>query len=167
MQCSVFGVCPSSCPEVTFDLEGQAWTWGGDETNQDFVADRVIAIGQLANGNLILQPVRLETALPPDAAGNPQQAFANLAGNLSLVDQDSSSLQLVAERLPVAAVRDIFNLPLGLKGRLDILANFSGGLGNPTVRGDIILADGSINEQPIEQAEGLFLYGKCPSAVAR
>ncbi|MEM9978701.1 MAG: translocation/assembly module TamB domain-containing protein, partial [Cyanobacteria bacterium P01_D01_bin.2] len=144
---------PQEIPQVMFDVEGQAWSWG-----RDFVADRVIAQGQLANGNLVLQPVRLETALPADAEGNPQQAFVNLAGNLSLVDSDGSSLQLVANQLPVAAVRDIFNLPLGLEGRLNGLANFSGGLGDPTVRGDIALANGSINEQPIEQAGGLFLY---------
>ncbi|ESA32580.1 hypothetical protein N836_25020 [Leptolyngbya sp. Heron Island J] len=144
---------PQELPEIVFDVDGQSWTWG-----QDFEADRVIAQGQLANGNLTLQPVRLETTLPPDAEGNPQKAFVNLAGNLSLVEQDSSSLQLVAEELPVTAVSDIFDLPLDLEGRLNAIANFSGGLGNPTVRGDIILADGSINQQSIEQAEGLFLY---------
>ena len=144
---------PQELPEIVFDVEGQSWTWG-----PEFVADRVIAQGQLANGNLILQPLRLETALPPDADGMPQLAFVNLAGNLSLVEQDSSSLQLVAERLPMAAVRDIFNLPLGLEGRLNAIANFSGGIGNPTVRGDVVLVNGSINDQPIDQAEGLFLY---------
>ncbi len=144
---------PQQLPEIVFDVDGQDWTW-----TRDFVADRVIAQGQLSNGNLTLQPVRLETALPPDADGNPQLAFVNLAGNLSLVEQDSSSLQLVAEQLPVAAVRDIFNLPIGLQGRLNSIANFSGGLDNPTVRGDIILADGSINNQPIAKAGGLFLY---------
>ncbi|MBT9315849.1 translocation/assembly module TamB domain-containing protein [Leptothoe spongobia] len=144
---------PQQLPEIRFDLDGDNWMWG-----QEFVADRVIAIGQLANGNLTLQPVRMETALPPDAEGNQQLAFVNLAGNLSLVEQDSSGLQLVAEQLPMGAVRDIFNLPLGLDGRLNAIANFSGGLDNPTVRGDIILADGRINDQPIAQAEGLFLY---------
>lgn len=144
---------PQELPEIMFDVDGQSWSWG-----RDFEADRVIARGQLANGNLTLQPVRLQTALGPDADGNPQQAFVNLAGNLSLVEQDSSSLQLVADQLPVAAVRDIFNLPLDLEGRLNAIANFSGGLGNPTVRGDIILTDGSINQQPIEKAESLFLY---------
>ncbi|MEA5463434.1 translocation/assembly module TamB domain-containing protein [Leptothoe sp. PORK10 BA2] len=144
---------PQQLPEVMFDVNGQAWSWG-----PEFIADRVIAQGQLANGNLILQPLRLETQLPPDADGNPQLAFVNLAGNLSLVEQDTSSLQLVAQQLPMAAVRDIFNLPLGLEGRLNAIANFSGGLGNPTVRGDVILANGSINNQPIQKAEGLFLY---------
>ena len=144
---------PQELPELVFDVNGRGWTWG-----DEFVADRVIARGQLANGNLTLQPLRMETALPPDAEGNPQQAFVNLAGNLSLVEEDSSSLQLVAAQLPVAAVRDIFNIPVGLEGRLNAIANFSGGIGNPTVRGDIILANGSINDQPIEQAEGLFLY---------
>ncbi|EKV00690.1 hypothetical protein Lepto7375DRAFT_2821 [Leptolyngbya sp. PCC 7375] len=144
---------PQEIPEIMFDVDGRSWIW-----TRDFVADRVVARGQLANGNLTLQPVRLETALPPDGEGNPRQAFVNLAGNLSLVEEDASSLQLVAEDLPVAAVRDIFNLPVGLEGRLDAIANFSGGLGNPTLRGDVVLTDGSINEQPIEQAESLFLY---------
>lgn len=144
---------PQEIPEVMFDVDGQDWSWG-----PDFVADRVIAQGQLMDGNLTLQPVRLETALAPTADGTPQLAFVNLAGNLSLVDQQSSGLQLVAEQLPVAAVRDIFNLPVGLQGRIDAIANFSGSIGNPTVRGDIILANGSINDQPIAKAEGLFLY---------
>ncbi|MEM9266186.1 MAG: translocation/assembly module TamB domain-containing protein [Cyanobacteria bacterium P01_F01_bin.13] len=144
---------PQQLANVMFDVNGQSWDWGSD-----FVADRVVARGQLENGTLTLQPVRMETGLPPDAEGNPQLAFVNLAGTLSLVDQDSSGLQLVAEQLPMAAVRDIFNLPLGLKGRLNAISNFSGGIGNPTVRGDVVLADGSINEQPIEQAEGFFLY---------
>ncbi|MEM9483717.1 MAG: translocation/assembly module TamB domain-containing protein, partial [Cyanobacteria bacterium P01_F01_bin.116] len=144
---------PQQLPEIGFELKGQNWIWG-----PEFVADTVIAQGQLANGNLTLQPVRLETALPPDVEGNPQLAFVNLAGNLSLVEQESSGLQLEAENVPMAAVRDIFNLPLGLDGRLEGIANFSGSIGNPTVRGDIILANGSINNQPIDKAEGLFLY---------
>ena len=144
---------PQELPEIVFDVNGHSWGW----TN-DFVADRVVAQGQLADGNLTLQPVRLQTELPPDAEGNPQLAFINLAGNLSLVEQDSSSLQLVAERVPVSALNNIFNLPLDLEGSLNAIANFSGGLSNPTLRGDIELADGTINNQPIEQAEGLFLY---------
>ncbi|MEM8611723.1 MAG: translocation/assembly module TamB domain-containing protein, partial [Cyanobacteria bacterium P01_H01_bin.105] len=144
---------PQELPEIVFDVDGHSWGW----TN-DFVADRVIAQGQLAAGNLTLQPVRLQTALPPDAEGNSQQAFINLAGNLSLVEKDSSSLQLVASQVPVSAISNIFDLPLDLEGRLNAIANFSGGLGNPTVRGDIMLADGGINNQPIEQATGVFLY---------
>lgn len=144
---------PEQLPEIMFDVAGYDWMWG-----REFVADRVIALGQLANGNLTLQPVRLETALSPDAEGNPQLAFVNLAGNLSLVEQDSSGLQLDVEKLPMAAVRDIFNLPLALDGRLEGLANFSGSIGNPTARGNIILADGRINNQPIAKAEGDFLY---------
>ena len=144
---------PQQLPEIVFDMDGRNWIWG-----PEFVANRVIAIGQLAEGNLTLQPVRLETPLSPDLNGNPQLAFVNLSGNLSLVEQDNSSLQLDVEQLPMAAVRDIFNLPLGLDGRLNAIANFSGGLGNPTVRGDVILANGSINNQPIDKAESLFLY---------
>ncbi|MEM7061592.1 MAG: translocation/assembly module TamB domain-containing protein [Cyanobacteria bacterium P01_B01_bin.77] len=144
---------PQQPPEVIFDVQGQEWRW-----SQDFQADRVIARGQLMDGNLTLQPVRLETTLAPNPNGEIQQAFVNLAGNISLTEKDSSGLQLVAEHLPVDALRGIFNLPLGLEGRLNALANFSGSIGNPTVRGDIVLVDGIINNQPIEQANGLFLY---------
>ncbi|MEM6252703.1 MAG: translocation/assembly module TamB domain-containing protein [Cyanobacteria bacterium P01_D01_bin.156] len=144
---------PQELPQLEFDVEGQAWRWG-----RDFTADRVIAKGRLVDGNLTLQPVRLETLLPPEPDGTQQLAFANLAGNVSLVEQDSSGLQLVAERLPVEAVRDIFNLPLGLQGELNAIANFSNSIDNPTVRGDVTLAAGSINDQPIDQAEVFFLY---------
>ncbi|MEM9805647.1 MAG: translocation/assembly module TamB domain-containing protein, partial [Cyanobacteria bacterium P01_D01_bin.56] len=144
---------PQQLPQIQFDVDGQNWRWG-----RDFMADRVIAKGQLDEGTLTLQPVRLETALPPAADGTPQVAFASLAGNLSLIDQQTSGLQLVADRLPVESLRNIFNWPLGLQGELNAIANVSGSIGNPTVRGDVILANGSINDQPIEQAEGLFLY---------
>lgn len=144
---------PQQLPEIIFDVQGQDWRW-----SPDFQADRVIAQGQLMDGNLTLQPVRLETTLAPDVNGEVQQAFVNLAGNLSLTEKDSSGLQLVAEQLPVDALRGIFNLPLGLDGRLNALANFSGSIGNPTARGNIVLEDGIINDQPIEQANGLFLY---------
>ncbi|MBE9068648.1 translocation/assembly module TamB domain-containing protein, partial [Leptolyngbya cf. ectocarpi LEGE 11479] len=144
---------PQQLPEIIFDVQGQDWQW-----SPDFQADRVIAQGQLMDGNLTLQPVRLETTLDPNSDGEIQQAFVTLAGNLSLTEKDSSGLQLVAEQLPVDALRGIFNLPLGLDGRLNALANFSGSIGNPTVRGNIVLVDGIINDQPIEQADGLFLY---------
>ena len=144
---------PQQLPELAFEIDGRRWSWG-----RDFVADNIVARGQLDNGLLTLQPLRLTTELPPDETGQPQTAVVNVAGSFALQGETTAGLQLEAAQLPIAAVRDIFNLPLSLDGRLNGRANLSGQLGNPRLRGDISLVNGSINQTPIDTASSQFLY---------
>jgi translocation and assembly module TamB len=153
---------------LNFDLIGNQWQWG-----DELVADNVIAQGEVQNGILTLEPLRLETALPTPATpptdsaiasgvpeADPNVAFINLAGQFPLgrVAENPSNLQLVASNVPVETVRDILNLPLSLDGRLNGTATLGGNLANPQLRGVIQLADGAINRRPIESAQAQFIY---------
>lgn len=90
----------------------------------------------------------------------PESAFINLAGQFIFnpTSETESNLQLVAKNISVDRLRDIFNLPLSLDGRLNGTATFGGNLDNPQVRGVARLANASINRQPIEAAQAQFLY---------
>ncbi|MEL7504112.1 MAG: translocation/assembly module TamB domain-containing protein [Cyanobacteria bacterium J06554_6] len=151
--------------EMGFDVTGNDWRWG-----RDLFADEVIAEGRYRNGILTLEPLRLTSAMPVSEAGtdsNPttgpesaQLAAINVAGQYNVSGQTDtrSNLQLVAQNLPVDAVRDLFNLPLSLDGRLNGSATFGGELADPQMRGQVVLVDGAINNEPIESADAQFLY---------
>ncbi|MEM8807792.1 MAG: translocation/assembly module TamB domain-containing protein, partial [Cyanobacteria bacterium P01_G01_bin.38] len=163
-------------PEIAFDLEGRDWQWG-----EDYTAENVVARGSFINRTLTLEPLRFETTIvtesatlderienalgEPPAGPNTLTELVNIAGQFSFnrddaldVDDADSRLQLVAQNISVDNVRQIFNLPLSLDGRLNGTASLGGNLANPLLRGSLLLADGAINGEPIESAQAQFLY---------
>ncbi|MEO0455791.1 MAG: translocation/assembly module TamB domain-containing protein [Cyanobacteria bacterium P01_A01_bin.114] len=163
-------------PEIAFDLEGRDWQWG-----EDYTAEQVIARGSFIDRTLTLEPLRFETTVLTESAtldesiaaaqGEPLSGphtlteLVNVAGQFSFnrdddqdIDDASSNLQLVAQNISIENVRQIFNLPLSLEGRLNGTASLGGNLANPLLRGSLLLADGAINNEPIESAQAQFLY---------
>jgi translocation and assembly module TamB len=155
--------------DLAFNLQGANWQWG-----ERYTADRVIAEGEIKQGVLILEPLRVESSFAvaeprtepstAGAAGTPpaltKQAVVSLAGQFALgrSTDGTSNLQLTASDLPVETVRDVLNLPLSLEGWINATATLSGDLANPILRGSVEIADAGINQQPIETAEARFLY---------
>ena len=156
--------------QIGFDVLGNDWQWGND-----LYADEVVAQGSYEDGILTLQPLRLAAVNPIPDAVNPAAepstladeppranriAAINVAGQYNLTGSTDarSNLQLEAQNLPVDAVRDLFNLPLGLAGRLNGNARFGGELANPQFRGSLTLVDGAINGESIESADAGFFY---------
>ena len=139
-----------SGPSADFNLQGQGWRWG-----DDFRADQVIASGNFTNGLLTLTPIRLESA-----PAGPDQVFLELSGSVAAaqIEDETLALNLKVQNLPVGPLQEILNLPLAFGGELNGSATLTGNLGDPQVRGALTLADGSINETPIQAADAQFLY---------
>ncbi len=111
---------------VGFDLAGQNWRW------QDYRVDQVIARGELQNGVLTLLPVRFQS----------DESFLTFSGQFG---GEQQSGQLLAEGVPVAALRDLFRLPIDIEGDLTANATLAGSVGNPQVIGEIQLVNTQIN----------------------
>ncbi len=124
-----------------FDLRGQDWRWGDyDDPNQ------IILQGSLNDGTLTFLPFRFESG----------DTLISFAGTIGGVDENSG--QLRAENVPVVVLRDLLAVPLDIDGNLNATAIITGTIGNPRARGEIILADATINNNPIAEADGIFSY---------
>lgn len=125
---------------VDFDLQGTNWSWGND-----YSVEQVVAQGSFTDGVLDLLPLRLQSG----------DAFVNFSGTIA---QAQTSGQLQAQNIPVEPLRDFAKLPLDITGTLNANALLEGSLGNPSVRGEVILSNATINQTPIEGANTQFSY---------
>jgi translocation and assembly module TamB len=126
---------------ATFDLQGHDWSWGDyDDPNQ------IVLQGSLDDGRLTFLPFRFES-------GNTLISFSGTVGG-----EEENSGQLLAENVSVALLRDLLEVPIDIEGNINANAILTGTVGNPRARGEIILADATINDNPIAVADGFFSY---------
>ncbi|MGF1535816.1 MAG: translocation/assembly module TamB domain-containing protein [Elainellaceae cyanobacterium] len=125
-----------------FDLLGEDWRWG---TYQD--PNQLIAKGSIGEGTLTLLPLRF-------TAGETQLNFAGTLGNT-----DEAQGQLRAENVSAALLQDFFDIPIDVDGDLNATATLSGNITNLQARGEINLADATLNQNAIENASARFSYG--------
>jgi translocation and assembly module TamB len=130
---------PRTGATLGFELNGQDWQWGQYQVNQ------VVASGGLENGILTLLPLRLQT----------NDSFLNFSGTLG---GDQQSGQLLAQNIPVAALRDLFKLPVEIDGKLNANVSVAGSVGNPQVTGELVLAEATVNNQTVPPLRSLFGY---------
>ncbi|MEC4852163.1 MAG: translocation/assembly module TamB domain-containing protein, partial [Jaaginema sp. PMC 1079.18] len=128
--------------EAEFAFRGDAWQWG------PFVTENAIARGSFADGVLTVLPLRLDLA---------NGGFIDFSG---AIGGETPSGQLQVEQLPVALVREFVPLPagLGVTGLINVNATLSGTQENPRARGQLTVADATLNNQPIEATVGNFVY---------
>ncbi|MCG9890089.1 MAG: translocation/assembly module TamB domain-containing protein, partial [Thermosynechococcaceae cyanobacterium MS004] len=124
---------------ATFDLQGQNWA------ADPYQIDQFIAKGQLNPAGITLEPLTL-------TSGESQTSFVGRVGS----DRQGGQLRVI--NLPVASIADLLDLPVNLTGQLNGTADLSGKLENPAVRGEFSLANGAINQTPIQQANAQFNY---------
>jgi len=124
---------------VQFDLAGQDWRW------EDYQVDQVIAQGGFQNGVLTLLPLRFQS----------DESFLTFSGQLGGEEQSG---QLLAEQIPVEALRDLFRLPIDIEGDLTANATLAGSVGNPQVVGEIQLTDTIVNSTELPPLRNLFGY---------
>jgi translocation and assembly module TamB len=139
--------------EAQFDLQGQNWEWG------PYNAERVIAEGSFQNGILTLLPLRFEAGNPENPENYRFAAFSGTIGG----EEQSGRLQL--ENIPLSELQpllqDVANLSpglIGFTGSLDATAILSGSRDNPQARGVITVTDATLNQTPVQSAEGSFSY---------
>ncbi|MEW6493022.1 MAG: translocation/assembly module TamB domain-containing protein [Cyanobacteriota bacterium] len=125
---------------ASFELVGQNWEWG------DYTIDEVIAQGTFAEGVVTLLPLRVDL-------GDALLAYSGQIGSGAL------NGQLRVDELPVARIKPFLpELPVEASGELNTIVTLAGSLENPTARGEIALAEATINNQPIQTARASFSY---------
>ncbi|MDJ1184072.1 translocation/assembly module TamB domain-containing protein [Roseofilum casamattae] len=121
------------------DLLGENWVWG------DYSFNPIIVKGSLKDNVLTLLPVQI----------NSNEGLITFSGQ---VGGEEQSGQLKVEDVPVGLIQQFIpDLPVDVTGTVNTTATLLGGsLENPKVIGNVSLADGTLNEAPIQEAIGNF-----------
>jgi translocation and assembly module TamB len=127
---------------VGFNFQGANWKWGEYSINQ------VVAQGNFANGIVTLSPlsVGINQGL---VAFSGQLGTEQLSGKLNVASLPLSLLQPFIERYPI-----------DITGNVNADATLEGNLKDPNIKGNVILANATLNQQPIQTGQVNFDYNK-------
>ena len=135
-----------------FEFLGQEWRWG------NLGAKEIIANGSFEDGIVYFRPVMIKLtntdSLPNNDNLSPSLVFLGTFGG------ETSSGQLVLDQIPVSLVEQLLSLPpeIALGGEINASATIAGTKENPKARGEITIADASINQTSVESTKGSFNY---------
>lgn len=118
-------------PTLDFQITGQDWAWGTAAFPNEFLAQ-----GSLRDEVLTLAPVRF-------IAG---EAIAHLSGQFA-TDQLNTQLRLTD--LPLAPLARWLESPLPVDGKVNAIADLTGTLYNPTLRGTLATDAFQVNDYPL------------------
>ncbi|MDY6805956.1 MAG: translocation/assembly module TamB domain-containing protein [Cyanobacteriota bacterium] len=126
-----------------FNIVGDDWRWG------IYSVDSFLLEGTYENEVLTVLPLRVET----------EGGLLSFSG---VVGSENVSGQLRVETLSLEElqkfVKDLPREIVDVKGELNAEATFAGSLANPRAIGDINITNGTINDQPIKEAQIGFSY---------
>ncbi len=129
--------------EGDFKIAGDDWQWG------IYAVESFLLEGTYQNEVLTVLPLRMET----------QEGLLSFSG---VVSPENVTGQLLVESLSLEKlqkfVKDLPREIVDVKGELNAEATFAGSLANPRAVGDINITNGTINEQPIQEAQTSFSY---------
>ncbi len=121
------------------ELQGRDLAWG------IYQLDRLELQASLVDGELQVEPLLLETGA----------SRLRFQGRLS---RQAQSGQLVMSNVSLDYLRQFFKLPVQLGGNLNLTASLAGRFDNPQAVGELVLADGKLNGQPIQTEQSGFAY---------
>jgi len=124
-----------------FSIQGENWQWG------TYSAKQVIAQGNFQDGILTLLPLRFQS----------DESLVAFSGTIGGAAQ-SGQLQL--RNISIDQLQEVINLPpaIGVTGILNATATLAGSLNNPQARGELTLTDATLNQTPVQSAQGSFSY---------
>jgi translocation and assembly module TamB len=126
--------------QAQFNITGDNWQWG------QYVAEKFSIEGGFQDGILTILPLEIRSG----------KSAIGFSGQLG---QKGQSGQLRIENLPVEELAKLVELPfVDVTGNLNLRANLAGSLENPQATGELSLVDGTLNGEPIKQADGSFSY---------
>ena len=125
---------------VGFNFQGANWKWGEYSINQ------VIAQGSFADGIVTFSPlsVGINQGL---VAFSGQLGTEQLSGKLNVASLPLSLLQPFIEKYPV-----------DITGNINADATLGGSFKDPRVQGNVRLANGTLNKQPVQTGQVNFDY---------
>ncbi|MEG4970381.1 translocation/assembly module TamB domain-containing protein [Microcoleus sp. B6-A1] len=126
--------------QAQFNVKGDNWQWG------EYVAETFSLEGSFQDGILTVLPLEIRS-------GKSAIGFSGQIG------QKAQSGQLRVENVPVEELAKLVELPfVDVTGNLNLRANLAGSLENPQATGELSLVEGTLNGEPIKQADGSFSY---------
>ncbi|MEG4274352.1 MULTISPECIES: translocation/assembly module TamB domain-containing protein [unclassified Microcoleus] len=126
--------------QAQFNVKGDNWQWG------EYVAEKFSIEGSFQDGILTVLPLEIRSG----------KSAIGFSGQLG---QKAQSGQLRVENVPVEELAKLVELPfVDVTGNLNLRANLAGSLENPQATGELSLLDGTLNGEPIKQADGSFSY---------
>ncbi len=127
---------------VGFNFQGANWQWGEYSINQ------VVAQGSFADGIVTLSPlsVGINQGL---VAFSGQLGTEQLSGNLNVASLPLSLLEPFIEQYPI-----------DITGNVNADATLAGSLQDPSVKGEVTLANATLNKQPVQTGQVNFDYNK-------
>jgi len=126
--------------EADFDMRGQDWVW------DTYQFEQVLADGNFSDGTVTLLPLRIQAN---------ETTFVNVAGQFG---GDGQEGQLQAQGIPAAELANFLNLPIDINGLLGANVLVGGNLDNPQAQGEIVLSQGTYNQNPLQESKTLFGY---------
>jgi translocation and assembly module TamB len=128
--------------EADFDVTGQNWRWG------TYNLEQVVADGSFSDGTVTLLPLRLQAD---------EATFVNVTGQFGGEAQEG---QLQAQGVPAQELAAFLNLPIDIDGLLSANVLLGGNLDNPQAQGEIVLSQGTFNQNPLQESKTFFGYGE-------
>ncbi|MEG5174735.1 translocation/assembly module TamB domain-containing protein [Microcoleus sp. B3-D7] len=126
--------------QAQFNVKGDNWQWGR------YVAENFSIEGSFQEGILTVLPLEIRSG----------KSAIGFSGQLG---QKAQSGQLRVENVPVEELAKLVELPfVDVTGNLNLRANLAGSLENPQATGELSLLEGTLNGEPIKQADGSFSY---------
>ena len=144
--------------DAEFAFEGEQWKWITDNNNteekeQPIIAEKIVLRGDLEDNILTVLPLIID--LPSgEFAPESQIIFSGIFGG------EEASGTLALNSIPVDLIETVVPIPpeIAFDGVLSATANISGTSDNPQARGEITIADATINETAIQKTSGSFGY---------
>jgi translocation and assembly module TamB len=137
----------SATPErgviAAFDFQGQAWQW------ETFVFNRLKLKGDLRDGIVTLKPLEIQS-------GESLLAFSGRVGGKT----QAGELQLA--KIPLDLVSTLLNLPptFAVGGFLNGNVKLAGSRDNPQARGEVAIAQATVNQTPLSTTQGTFQFDR-------
>ncbi|MEG4580583.1 translocation/assembly module TamB domain-containing protein [Microcoleus sp. MON1_C5] len=126
--------------QAQFNVKGDNWQWG------EYVAEKFSLEGSFQDGILTVLPLEIRSG----------ESAIGFSGQLG---QKAQSGQLRVENVPLEELAKLVELPfVDVTGNLNLRANLAGSLENPQATGELSLLEGTLNGEPIKQADGSFSY---------
>ncbi|OKH33549.1 hypothetical protein NIES2101_39840 [Calothrix sp. HK-06] len=122
---------------TNFNVNGSNMEWGS------YNIGGVTANGNFTNGTLTLQPLQVGFE-------------GGILGFTGQLGQRELSGQFRVSNLPISALQRFGNLPVNATGEINALTTLSGSLTNPSAKGDVSLANATLNSKPIKSAQLSF-----------
>ncbi len=132
---------PQSGLVASFDLKGADWQWG------NYHLDQFLSRGRFAQNQLVL------TSLNLLANGGQLNMNGTVGGN-------RQNAQLRLEQFPVSLVGSLLPPGVEVEGKVNAQAVLTGSWQRPILTGEATLADGRLNQRPLEAANATFRYAQ-------